>query len=237
MKRIYISNLDMRILCFVSNMKFSDSKMISLCFFKGKGERYPKKRLKDFVDNGLLYTLLSWGGRMPLYLITEKGAKLLERNGFDVVSSGVKGLDLKNYEHDLFLSHLRIHLEGEGLVDNWISERLLRFRGQYLFLPSGDKIIPDAYCRSVKHDKQLVIEFENTRKSNDRIRKLLESYQLLSISASDMEILFFFSNEQTLLKYKETYIQNNLSFPVKFLSTDFSREVLPKREHRRNLYV
>lgn len=237
MKRIYISDLDMRILSFISDMKFSNSSIISSFFFKGKGERYPKKRLKDFVDNGFLDSILSWGGKMPLYFITDKGSKLLEKNGLDVVPFGIKGLDLKNYEHDLFLSHLRVQLEDSGLVDSWISERLIRFRNQYLFISSNDKIIPDAYCRSIKHDKQLVVEFENTIKSNSRIRSLLTRYQSLSIPCSDMEVLFFFSNENLLLKYKEIYTQSKLSFSVKFLSSDFIPKALPKREHRRNLYV
>ena len=66
-------------------MKFVNAEQIGEKFFEGKGLRYPKKRLKDFVDNDLLFSVLEWGGKKLNYLITENGTKLLQRKGFDVV--------------------------------------------------------------------------------------------------------------------------------------------------------
>ena len=58
-KRLRISDLDLSILVFISDMKFVDVVAVGERFFKGKGERYPQKRLKDFVDVGLVALVTS----------------------------------------------------------------------------------------------------------------------------------------------------------------------------------
>ena len=219
-KKIRITKLDIYILVFVSEMKFVNAEQIGEKFFEGKGLRYPKKRLKDFVDNDLLFSVLEWGGKKLNYLITENGTKLVQRKGFDVVPFGMKGIDLKNHDHDKLLTSIRIKLEKKKIVDSWTSERIIRNRNLYLRVNDKDKIIPDAYCRSVDKDSDLIIEFENSRKSNDRIKKLLKNYQFyFAISKNINEkVLFFFVSDALLSSYKQIYADSKFTFPIQFIA-------------------
>ncbi len=239
MKKIRISNLDLNILVFIAEMKFVSAEVVAEKFFKEKGLRYPKKRLKDFVDNDLLFGVLEWGGKKLNYLITENGTKLLQRKGFDIVPTGMNGIDLKNYDHDKILTNIRIKLEDKGIVDSWTSERIIRSRLLYLRVSDKEKIIPDAYCRSVEKDSDLIIEFENSRKSNERIRKLFKNYQLYFVNSKNEneKLLFFFSSEGLLASYKRFYAAGNFSFPVQFIGIRDLELEQSSKEYRRCGYV
>ncbi len=219
MKRIRFSDLDIEILLFISDMKFASAEVIHERFFESRGIRYPKKRLKDYVDAGLLNRVLEWGGRSYLYLISDEGSKILSRKGFDVVPTPLKGIDLKNYEHDRALTLIRVKLENSQKVSGWVSERSIRFGSLFLRLDEKTKIIPDAYCCSAKDGNTLIIEFENSRKSNDRIRKLLKNYQLYFVLSkkSDERVIFFFLSESLLKSYKSIFSKLNLNFPAQFV--------------------
>lgn len=219
MKRIRISDLDLEILVFISDMKFASAEVIQKKFFPDKGDRYPKKRLKDFVDSGLLNYVLEWGGRSYLYIVSDEGTKLLQRRGFDVVPFAPNGIDLKNYEHDKILMSLRVEMERLGKIFEWVSERNIRFKSLFLRIDEKIKIIPDGYCRSSRDDSDLIIEFENSRKSNDRIKSLLKNYQLYFTlgKGSSEKVLFFFVSESLLISYRRFYEGLNLSFPVQFI--------------------
>lgn len=219
MKRIRITDLDLAVLVFISDMKFASAEMVRELFFTEKGSRYPKKRLKDYQDEGLVSSIMEWGGRGLCYFITDSGTKFLQRKGVDVVPHGLSGIDLKNYEHDKVLSNIRIKLELMGKVTDWFSERRIRNQERYLFISKSKKIIPDAYCVN-SSDEELIVEFENSRKSNDRIKGLLKSYQLFFASSKDgfSKVVFFFASGSLLLSYKKFYQNMNLSFPVQFIS-------------------
>lgn len=218
LRRIRISDLDLDILNFISDMKFASSELVRERFFADKGERYPKKRLKDFEDHGLLGSALEWGGRSFSYFITENGTKLLQRKGRDVVPYGLKGLDLKNYEHDKMLSQIRVRLEIQGKAKGWISERQIRNKKLSLRVSDNDQIIPDAYAQNVKGE-DLIVELEVSRKSNERIKKLLKNYQMYFVGSKNEgeKVLFFFSNESLLKTYKDEYSKLKLTFPVRFI--------------------
>ena len=234
LSKIRVSDLDLMILEFISDMRLVSAEIIGERFFKGKGERYPKKRLKDFVDHDLLFSVLGWGGKKFNYLITDAGTKLLQRRGFDVVTRPMKGIDLKNYEHDKVLNKIRVKLENREMVDSWVSERKIRGRMIYLKVSEKEKIIPDAYCHSLSKDTDLIIEFENSRKSNERIKKLLKTYQLYFVSScsKNEKVLFFFINSGLLASYKQIYNENKLSFPVQFIEVgdlDIEKDSQPYR--------
>jgi hypothetical protein len=237
--RIRISDLDLSVLEFVSDMKFVSAGMVGERFFKGKGERYPQKRLRDFVKNGLVFSVSEWGGKKLNYLITEEGSCLLQRKGFDVVFFGMKGIDLKNYEHDKVLSMIRIKLEARGIVKDWVSERVIRNRQDFLKVSDKEKIIADAYCKSLEKGTDLIIEFENSRKSNARIKKLLKNYQMYlgSSKKEDEKVLFFFASESLLASYKKIYADSNCSFSVSFIEISDLGIVKEASEYRRNSYV
>jgi hypothetical protein len=146
----------------------------------------------------------------------------------------MKGIDLKNYEHDRSLSEIRVSLENLGKVVDWVSERNIRSRSLFLRIDEKTKIIPDAYCRSLKDGSELIVEFENSRKSNTRIRALLKTYQMyFSLSQNtNQKVLFFFISESLLKSFKSFYQSQKLNFPVSFiLSSDVGVSVVD--ENRR----
>jgi len=146
--------------------------------------------------------------------------------------------DVKNYEHDKILTTIRIRLEGRGIVKDWVSERLIRSREDYLFISDKEKIIADAYCKSLEHGDNLIVEFENSRKSNNRITKLLASYQkYLGLSKKKEKVLFLFASSSLLASYKKIYADSNCSFEVSFIEISDLDILKEAQEYRRGSYV
>lgn len=214
-----VSELDFEIMKFLSEMKFSNYEQIREKFFQEKTFEYPRRRLRDYKKFGLVESFPEWGGRRLNYVLSEKGNKLILRRGYDGITRSLSKIDLKNYEHDRILTDIRIKLENAGKIIDWYSERLIRFHSAFITSECGLRIIPDAFAYSTSLGVRVVVEFENSRKSNERIKKLLLNYQTFSdIREFKGELVLFFFSASSLRDTYVRYYQNmNMSFPVKFL--------------------
>lgn len=216
--RLYATKRDVEILKFVNDMKFSNVEMIHERFISERGVQYLQRRMKRFSDLGFVLRLPDWGGRKFLYTVTDEGVSLVLRHGFNTVPHGLDKIDVRNFEHDKILIDLRVKLESKGLLKDWVSERVLRYEDDLLRFGLGERIIPDAYARSVNRGDLVVIEFEHARKSNPRIKALLKSYESYFREKSDYgRLLLFFSNDSVMRYYKREYLRLQCSFGCEFI--------------------
>jgi hypothetical protein len=219
MLNIYVTKRDVDILKFINDMKFSNVDQVHSLFFEKKGKQYIQRRLKKFRNEGMLVSYPEWGGRGFNYGVSDKGVSLLLRRGVGTVPLSLKKIDLKNYEHDKVLVELRIRLESLGLVRDWKSERLIRYEQDFLNFGLGGKIICDGYAYSVKKSDRVIIEFEHSRKSNQRIKSLLKNYSEYFQEKGDLEfgrVLFFFSDSSIKSYYERIFSKMNYSYPCEF---------------------
>jgi hypothetical protein len=219
MLNVYVTKRDVEILKFINDMKFSNVGQVHGMFFRGKGKQYLQRRLKKFSDEGILLRYPDWGGRSFNYGVSEDGVNLILRHGQNTVPLNLKRIDIKNFEHDKILTELRIELESLGLVSHWKSERLIRYEEDFLKFGLEKRIIADGYAFSVKKEDRVVIEFEHSRKSNQRIKELLNNYENYFKEKGSSEfgrVLFFFSDSNIKSYYERIFSNMNYTFPVEF---------------------
>ena len=219
MLNVYVTKRDIEILKFINDMKFSNVDQIHRLFFEGKGKQYIQRRLRKFSDEGYLVRYPDWGGRRFNYGVSEEGLSLILRGGVNTVPLSLKKIDIKNFEHDKVLTELRIRLERLGLVSDWKSERLIRYEEDFLSFGLGERIISDGYGFSVKKKHRVIIEFEHSRKSNQRIKSLLKKYSEYFREKGESEFgcaLFFFSDPNVKSYYERIFSKMNYSYPCEF---------------------
>jgi hypothetical protein len=219
MLNVYVTKRDVEILKFINDMKFSSVGQVHNKFGEDKGKQYLQRRLRKFAEEGILIRYPDWGGRSFNYGVSEDGVSLVLRHGLNTIPLSLKKIDIKNFEHDKILLELRVRLEKLGLLSEWKSERLIRYEEDFLNFGLGNKIIADGYAYSVKREDRVVIEFEHSRKSNQRIKSLLKNYGDYFNEKGGSEfsrVLFFFSDASLKGYYQRIFSNMNYSYSCEF---------------------
>jgi len=153
-----ITERDMLILKMCLEQKFLLLRQIAKKFFPESRNIYkvPARRVNLLMKQGYLKALKPRVGHETLYLSTPKGEKYVRSIGFAVVLRAVKGVDLKTYEHDVWVTDVRIVMEKASF--RWTSERALKKgarRGK----------VPDGMIMSRGRRYSFLVEVERTLKN------------------------------------------------------------------------
>jgi hypothetical protein len=132
-----ITERDMLILKMCLEQKFLLLRQIARKFFPGSSNIYkvPARRVNLLMKEGYLKALKPRVGHETLYLATLKGERYVRSIGFAVVLRAVKGVDLKTYEHDVWVTDVRIIMEKARF--RWTSERVLKKEARRGKVPDG----------------------------------------------------------------------------------------------------
>ncbi len=153
-----ITERDAEILKMCLEQKFLLLRHIAKKFFPESLSMYkvPARRVNLLMRQGYLRAVKPRVGHDTLYLTTAKGVKHLRNLDLSNGLRPLDGVDLKIYEHDVWVTDARIVLErSPGLI--WASERVLKSKTERRKVPDG--LADDGR----KHS--FVIEIERTLKS------------------------------------------------------------------------
>jgi hypothetical protein len=153
-----ITERDSEILKMCLEQKFLLLRHIAKKFFPESLSMYkvPARRVNLLMRQGYLRAVKPRVGHDTLYLTTAKGVKHLRSLDLSNGLRPLDGVDLKIYEHDVWVTDARIVLErSPGLI--WKSERVLKSKTERRKVPDG--LADDGR----KHS--FVIEIERTLKS------------------------------------------------------------------------
>ena len=161
-----ITERDAEILKMCLEQKFLLLRHIAKKFFPESLSIYkvPARRVNLLMRQGYLRAVKPRVGHDTLYLTTAKGVKHLKSLNLSNGLRPLDGVDLKIYEHDVWVTDARIVLErSPGLI--WTSERVLKSKTERRKVPDG--LADDGR----KHS--FVIEIERTLKSKRYYERVL----------------------------------------------------------------
>jgi hypothetical protein len=161
-----ITERDTEILKMCLEQKFLLLRHIAKKFFPESLSMYkvPARRVNLLMRQGYLRAVKPRVGHDTLYLTTAKGVKHLKRLDLSNGLRPLDGVDLKIYEHDVWVTDARIILErSPGLI--WTPERVLKHKTER-------KKVPDGLAADGR-ENSFVIEIERTLKSKRYYERVL----------------------------------------------------------------
>ncbi len=159
---------DVALMGWILEQKFMDIRQVKRVFWKDNSQVSTEayRRLGELEKQGFLTKDDTY--RYFLYLVTQKGMKLLRANGRDQGLSVVKAIDHSTILHDAEVTNVRILFHEMGFTE-WIPEGVLSKFYELRHLPDG----------IIYHEgKHVAIEYESTQKSKRRYRRILLDYEL-----------------------------------------------------------
>ncbi|HOG24000.1 MAG TPA: hypothetical protein PK590_05060 [Candidatus Omnitrophota bacterium] len=153
-----ITERDTEILKMCLEQKFLLLRHIAKKFFPESLSMYkvPARRVNLLMRQGYLKAVKPRVGHDTLYLTTAQGVKHLRSLDLSNGLRPLDGVDLKIYEHDVWVTDARIVLErSPGLI--WTPERVLKHKTERRKVPDG--LADDG------RENSFVIEIERTLKS------------------------------------------------------------------------
>ncbi len=130
-------------------------------------------------------------------MTTPEGVRLLKQHNLAEGLRAVKEVDYRTFEHDAWVTDVRILFESLLCLDGWIAERRLKKKNVKKKVPDG--IIPD-------EDYHLVIEVEKTLKNKRYYQRIFTDTCLGEYKKG--EIYYIMANEadkQWLMKQAKTW--------------------------------
>lgn len=166
MRRLKITNRDMRLLKFLASTGLLGTSHIRSRFFGGAARTTFLRRLRMLERKSFIKRVLGLESQEVLWMLTTKGA-----NEVGVIRP--KGHWSKNLlEHDYRLVDLRMSLENSGVVHSWMPEHQIRSE---IFRKHGPKdfqerIVPDGLIGILVNGKSesIALELELTLKKSDQ---------------------------------------------------------------------
>ena len=161
-----ITERDTEILKMCLEQKFLLLRHIAKKFFPDSLSMYkvPARRVNLLMRQGYLKAVKPRVGHDTLYLTTAKGVKHLKSLDLSNGLRPLDGVDLKIYEHDVWVTDTRIILErSPGLI--WTPERVLKHKTERRKVPDG--LADDG------RENSFVIEIERTLKSKRYYERVL----------------------------------------------------------------
>jgi hypothetical protein len=173
---------DFEVIRFLIQMKFSSIEEIHQKFFKVSTDgiessslRWARERLAALCRLRLVSSENVAGSNKRYFVATAKGYHLISRtlllDGF-VKPTG--RIDIRTFEHDLAVLRMRLALESESSVTNWVSDRELKVASEKFDALRGD-YAPDAIYQT-SSGEQVALEVEIARKAKSRYQKKIQHY-------------------------------------------------------------
>ena len=180
---------DLLLLQFCLEQKFMTLDQIAKMFFPENREvfNWPMKCVRKLVNDKLLYVEKPGFCKPALYRVTRKGAALLRSHDLAKGLGAIEKIDTKSWEHDLWVTDVRIVFHRKLGLRHWKAERVLKQE-------SVKQKVPDGVV-SFK-DTDLIVEVERTLKKKEyyektfldsSIRQFRESEIILYIMANDTD--------------------------------------------------
>ncbi|MBI4000013.1 MAG: replication-relaxation family protein [Candidatus Omnitrophica bacterium] len=163
---VTINIRDLALLQFCLEQKFMTLNQIARMFFPENQEvfNWPMKCVRKLVNEGLLYAEKPGFCEHALYRVTRKGAALLKKHDLTNGLGAIEKIDTRSWEHDLWVTDVRIIFYRRLGLKHWKAERLLKQE-------NVKKKVPDGIMSF--QDKDLIIEVERTLKKKEYYEKTL----------------------------------------------------------------
>ena len=163
---LVVTKRDIDMLRFTGEQKFVTVEQLAKRFFPsevGRTGRTCYRRILKLKRYSLVESRTARLGGKVVYQVASRGVhELIRRDGWALPYLG--RVDGRHFEHDLYLSDVRIALEKLG-VKPWLSERVLRKKGY-----AGH--VPDALLKL--GNRKCALELELTQKRKDRYRTMFK---------------------------------------------------------------
>ena len=170
--------------------KFMTLKQITKMFFSESPNEFdwPMKCVRKLVNTGLLCGVRPHFSSQVLYVVTLRGAALLRKHNLSSGLRAVKAIDERNFEHDEWVTEVRITFEKLLGFTNWIPERVLKKKNVRKKVPDGlatheNGVFVDPY----------VIEVERTLKNKRAYGKIF--LNTCNTDYPKIDILYIAANE------------------------------------------
>ena len=156
---------DCALLDFCNEQKFMTLDQMAGMFFPGNERvfNWPMKCVRKLVNDKLLFVEKPGFCKPALYRVTSKGAALLRKWGIGHGLGAIEKIDTRCWEHDIWVTDVRIIFFRKLGLKRWKAERLLK-QDREGKVPDG--IVPFG-------DTDLIIEVERTLKKKEYYEKAL----------------------------------------------------------------
>lgn len=177
---------DLALLQFGLEEKFMTLDQIAKMFFPKNREvfNWPMKCVRKLVNEGLLYVEKPGFCKPALYRVTRKGAALLRQHDLSNGLGAIEKIDTRSWEHDLWVTDVRIIFFRRLGLKHWKAERVLKQE-------NVKKKVPDGIVSFQGND--LIIEVERTLKKKEYYEKTLMN--TCTREYRDETILYITANE------------------------------------------
>ncbi len=180
---------DLALLEFCLEQKFMTLDQIARMFFPetGKVFNWPMKCVRKLVHERLLVAEKPGFCKHTLYRVTTKGASLLRKHGLGGGLRAIERIDTRTWEHDLWVTDVRIIFYRILGLKHWRAERLLK--------QEQEGKVPDGIVSYSNTD--LVIEVERSLKKkryyektllDTSIRQFRDEESILYITADERDM-------------------------------------------------
>ncbi len=150
-----ITKRDTEILRLCLEQKFLLLRHIARKFFPKSRSIYkvPARRVNLLMKHGYLRAIKPRVGHETLYLTTARGVSHLKSQELSSGLRTVENVDLKTYDHDVWVTDVRIIMEQAPF--DWTSERILRKRAERCKVPDGVLTSADHHSFFVEVERTL----------------------------------------------------------------------------------
>ncbi len=187
-----LTERDLTLMCWILEQRFMSESQLKRVFWKHTIDetRRVYRRLRKLRQAGYLKISDQSMFGERVYGVTWKGVRKLRACSLDEGLHEVLGTEFSSYKHDMVVTDIRIHFYEAGFRE-WISERILARRNDLRRLPDGVIYYEGKY---------LAIEYEATRKSAKRYKKIFLQYNL---EKSIQKVLFVVKKKELIPKLFE----------------------------------
>lgn len=229
---------DFALLEFGLEQKFMTLNQIGRMFYPGNDKvfNWPMKCVCKLVEEGLLVVEKPGFCEPRLYRVTAKGARLLRKHGLGNELAAIEQINTKCWEHDLWVTDVRIIFFRKLGLKLWKPERLLKQENVKQKVPDG-----------IVHFKStdLVIEVERTLKKKEYYEKILTDTCSRQFRNQEI-ILYIMTNEadkRWLMKLAGGWVRiyfatiddlKEMKDSVTFLNAEGKQFVLHQKEDHSN---
>ncbi len=161
-----ITKRDLLILWVCLEQKFITLLQIAKMFFPDSEDIFhrPMKRVRELVEAGYLSVVVLKVTSQRLYVVTLNGVALLKKHALSGGLRAVKGIDHRYFEHDEWVTDVRIIFEKLLGITDWIPERVLKKKNVRKKVPDGIVTL---------YGIQYVIEVERSLKNKRSYERIL----------------------------------------------------------------
>ncbi|MFH0984435.1 MAG: hypothetical protein V1882_02745 [Candidatus Omnitrophota bacterium] len=209
-----ITERDTEILKMCLEQKFLLLRQIAKRFFPESGNVYkvPARRVNLLMKHGYLRAVKPRVSHETLYLTTSSGVKYLKSLNLSSGLRPLRNVDLKTYEHDVWVTEVRIIMEEAWF--EWTSERVLRKEAKRQKVPDGMIFSGDRYS--------FLVEVERTLKNKRYYERMFHNNWM---HYKDNNGTLFIVGKRTMIQWFQNFEHCERFFYFASISDLFDRKI------------